>query len=73
MKRQPRAKTGKGRSSRSLGDRDPRLRGGQPTVSEDTVRARALQRLNTLGSTSTPEDTRDALNEVIDALKGKEN
>jgi len=72
VKRQPRARTGTGSPAPSLGTRDPRSRGGQPTVAEDTVRSQALQRLEEIPSTATTAQVRDALNAVVRALKNEE-
>jgi hypothetical protein len=72
MKRQPRARTGTGGNAPSMKGKDPRARGGQPTVGEDLVRARALQRLGEIPSTATTAQIRDALNAIVRALKNEE-
>ena len=71
QRRQPRARTGTGGTAPSTNGRDPRSR-VVPTVAEDLVRARALQRLGEIPSTATPTQIRDALNAIIRALKNEE-
>lgn len=71
VRRQPRARTGSGGGAPSMKGKDPRARGGQPTVGEDTVRNQLLQRLEEVPSTATAEELRATLNAVVRALTGK--
>jgi hypothetical protein len=71
VRRQPRARTGTGSVAPSTNGRDPRAR-VVPTVAEDLVRARALQRLGEIPSTATTAQIRDALNAIVRALKNEE-
>jgi hypothetical protein len=70
IRRQPRARTGTGSVAPSTKGRDPRAR-VVPTVSEDTVRNQALQRLAEIPSTATAAEQRVAINEIVRALKGE--
>jgi hypothetical protein len=72
VKRQPRARTGSGGNAPSMKGKDPRANRAQPVVAEDTVRARALQRLEEIPSTATTAQVRDALNAIVRALKNEE-
>ena len=72
MKRQPRARTGSGGLAPSMKGADPRANRSQPTVGEDVVRTRALQRLSEIPSTATMDQIRDALNEIVRTLRNEE-
>jgi len=73
MTRQPRAKSGKGGYAPSMKGRDPRLYREPPAVADDTVRARALQRLTELPEAATSEEQLRTLNDIIRILNGKED
>lgn len=72
VRRQPRARTGAGGTAPSMKGKDPRASRIQPTVGEDTVRARAIQRLQSLPSSATSAQILATLNDVIAALQNKE-
>ena len=73
MTRQPRAKTGKGGYAPSMKGKDPRQYREQPTVAEDTLRARALQRLSELPDGASSEEQVRTLNDIIRILLGQES
>lgn len=55
-----------------MGDKDPRSRGGQPTVGEDLVRSRALQRLSELPTNATQAQLLAAVNDIVRTLRGED-
>lgn len=72
MKRLPRAKLGGGGYAPSMKGKDPRGERMQPTVAEDAVLTRALQRLSELPPNATQADVLASVNGLIRTLQGKE-
>lgn len=71
MTRQPRAKSGKGGYAPSMKGKDPRLFRESPSVAQDHVRARALQRLSELPEAATQEEQIRVINDIIRILDSR--